>query len=186
MINDVMIVDNFLDQQSCKLYVNYLKKTDYWEKNGDDSWNDRSINLSTMTKEHLESMLDLRIKVKEKIIDFFNLSKPLYSDIFQFVRWRIGDNLLPPHADAEFPDGTYHPFNYRNFASIIYLNDDFEGGEIFFPEKNIKPKIKVGTLVSFPGTLEFLHGVSTVTTGTRYTIAGFFTFNDIYHDGRRI
>lgn len=182
----ILIEEDFLPKDTCKRMANSLSRSNLWENNGDGIWNNRSINLGSMTYEDLEMMLTLRSTVKEKITKFYDLTESLYSDIFQFVRWREGNNLEPPHADAENLDGSDHPFFYRNYASIIYLNDDYEGGEIYFPTLNIRPNIKPGTLVSFPGTLEYLHGVSTVTRGTRYTIAGFFTFDKNYHDGRRI
>lgn len=187
MKDNILVIDNFLSLDFCQQLVTNLKSTDTWEKNGDGIWHDRSINLGSITDhKDLETMLDLRIKVKNKISEYYKLTVPLYNDIFQFVRWRVGDKLEPPHADAEHIDGRPHPFFYRNYASIVYLNNDYLGGEIYFPTLNYRPKIKTGMLVSFPGTLEYLHGVSTVTEGTRYTIAGFFTFDKTYHDGRRI
>ena len=183
----ILIVENFLPKETLDQYVEYIKHTDQWEKNGDGIWDSRSINLHTMPKDIQESMLDYRIKVKNKIQEHFLATQPLYRDIFQFVRWNVGNELWPPHADAESTDGTPHPFPYRNFAAMTYLNTDYEGGKISFPNfDNFCPEIKPGMLVSFPGTLDYLHGVSKVTSGTRYTIASFFTFNQGYKDAHRI
>lgn len=183
----ILVEENFLDSNLLQTFINFAQTTDRWEENGDGIWNSRSLNLHSMPSDTQELMLDYRIQVKNRLQEHFSATLPLYSDIFQFVRWRIGDELWPPHADAENSDGSPHPFPYRNFAAMTYLNTDFEGGQIVFPtHDNFQPEIKPGILVAFPGTLEYLHGVSKVTSGTRYTIAGFFTFDQRYHDGYRI
>jgi hypothetical protein len=186
-MDPILIVEDLLPKDTLDRYTEFVKHTDLWEKNGDGIWNNRSLNLYSMPVEIRESVLDYRIAVKNKIQEHFSINKDLYSDIFQFVRWREGDCLHPPHADAENPDGSPHPFPYRNFAAITYLNSDFDGGRISFPKfDNFCPEIKPGMLVAFPGTLDYLHGVSKVASGTRYTIAGFFTYTPIYADSYRI
>jgi predicted 2-oxoglutarate/Fe(II)-dependent dioxygenase YbiX len=61
---------------------------------------------------------------------------------------------------------------------VIYLNDDYEGGEIYFPNLSLELKPLPGTLITFPGTLRYLHGVRRVTGGMRHTIASFITFDE--------
>jgi predicted 2-oxoglutarate/Fe(II)-dependent dioxygenase YbiX len=138
-----------------------------------------------MDAELRNEMLTIRLKVKRLINDHYQLEQELYCDIFQFVRWQPGVELLP-HADSENMDGSYHPYSYRKFASIIYLNNDYDGGEIYFPTTDFTPQITPGDLISFPGTVDYLHGVTKITSGTRYTIAGFFTHDPKHHDGYRI
>jgi peroxiredoxin len=72
-----------------------------------------------------------------------------------------------PHRDNTIR-GTAH----RRFAVSINLNDDFEGGEISFPEygsRSFKPP--PGGAVVFSCSL--LHAVSTVTQGRRYAFLPF-------------
>lgn len=184
---NICVREQFLDADLARFYLAYARGTDLWENNGDGIWNRRSLNLRTMPEPLRESMLDYRTRVRQAIQEHFALDRDLYSDIFQLVRWREGDCLDPPHADAEEPDGTPNKFYYRNYAAITYLNDDYEGGEIHFPRfGGFRPERRPGTLVVFPGTAAYLHGVSKVTAGIRYTIAGFFTFDQSHHDGRRI
>lgn len=179
--------ENFLSLTEIKFLTSYLNLTNRWENNGDGIWNNRCINLSTMEEHVRETMLDIRIRARTLIEQKLNLKKQLYFDIFQFVRWREGDELYPPHADAEHLDGSPHPFPYRDYACIIYLNTEFAGGNTYFTNfDNYSPTIKPGTLISFPGTLEYCHGVSKVTSGLRYTIAGFLTFDKDRADGYRI
>ena len=60
------------------------------------------------------------------------------------------------------------------YATIAYINDDYSGGALFFPKLGIEIKPKPGTLLLFPGTEEYEHGVRHVEEGkVRYVIVGF-------------
>lgn len=71
------------------------------------------------------------------------------------------------HYDAHF-DG---PISTRRWISaILYLNDDYEGGEIEFIAFNEKYKPKAGTLILFPSNYAYTHIAHPVTKGTKYAI----------------
>jgi predicted 2-oxoglutarate/Fe(II)-dependent dioxygenase YbiX len=185
-MNYPFVKPKFLSNSMVSRYADYLGNTCSWEENDHPVWTSRSINLPNVDATIREELLDLRQQVKHEISNQFNTQRDLFCDIFQFVRWRTGD-VLHPHADAEHPDGSIHPYQYRQFATIIYLNESYSGGQIYFPNaNNYEPAMAPGTLVIFPGTLDFLHGVKQITSGTRYTIAGFFTYDKQHHDGYRI
>ena len=76
------------------------------------------------------------------------------------------------------PDGRYtahvdtfhaHSNDIRKLTSLVFLNDDFEGGKFFIQNGHEKtyPPQKKGTIVVFPSFM--LHGVEDVTKGNRYT-----------------
>ena len=63
----------------------------------------------------------------------------------------------------------------REFSVIIFLNNDYEGGSLFFYEPDGKTKIKevkpeVGKFVIWPSNYLFPHAAQTVTKGTRFVI----------------
>jgi hypothetical protein len=58
-----------------------------------------------------------------------------------------------------------------HLAILGYLNDDYEGGYLYFPEFDYYIKPSPGDVVIFPGSLYYVHGVSKVTAGTRYTLS---------------
>ena len=64
------------------------------------------------------------------------------------------------------------------------MNDDFEGGDLIFPDLHIHIKPKPGLLVTFPSTHLYRHGVTPISKGKRYaiitwmTIKGFPTVKD--------
>ncbi len=60
------------------------------------------------------------------------------------------------------------------YATIIYINDEYLDGELFFPHLDIELKPKPGTMLFFPGNEEYEHGVRHVGEGPiRYVLVGF-------------
>jgi hypothetical protein len=73
---------------------------------------------------------------------------------------------------------SYHVDSLSNpavlFACVIYVNDDFTGGELHFPNIDITYRPKKGAIIIFPSDDEYLHGVKAVGAGpTRYALPAF-------------
>jgi hypothetical protein len=67
------------------------------------------------------------------------------------------------------------------YATIVYINDDYADGELFFPKLDIQLKPKPGTMLFFPGNEEYEHGVKHVGDGQiRYVLVGFIKEKDHY------
>ena len=78
------------------------------------------------------------------------------------------------HYDAHYDGG---PGNNRWISAIIYLNDDYEGGEIEYVDFGVKIKPKKGSLVIFPSNYAYRHIAHPVTSGTKYAIVTFISGN---------
>jgi hypothetical protein len=60
------------------------------------------------------------------------------------------------------------------YATIIYINEDYNSGEIFFKNLEVVLKPKSKDLLFFPGNSEYEHGVMPVSDGpVRYVMVGF-------------
>jgi hypothetical protein len=60
------------------------------------------------------------------------------------------------------------------YATIIYINNDYNDGEIFFNNVGLKLRPNPKTLLIFPGNEKYEHGVETVSDGPiRYVLVGF-------------
>lgn len=72
------------------------------------------------------------------------------------------------------------------YAAILYINDDYKGGTLFFKNKkgsDLRPK--PGTLLIFPGNEEYEHGVKHVEEGPiRYVIVGFIKTKNFYKENK--
>ncbi len=82
---------------------------------------------------------------------------------------------MPPHADRANRDGSRHGMPHRDFASIVYLNDDYAGGELYFPRLDMVLKPEAGMLAAFTGGWHHEHAVLRVRSGLRLTMPAFYT-----------
>ena len=64
------------------------------------------------------------------------------------VRWHDGIERTP-HADNLEPDGRPNSTPHRCFSSLLYLNDDYDGGETFLPGYGVRLRPEAGTLILF-------------------------------------
>ena len=78
-----------------------------------------------------------------------------------------------PHADGESkvdkPGGKkiWQRVHNRDVSILLYLNDEFTGGNLRFPDFNITITPKPGLLVSFPSTGDYVHGAEPTESGDR-------------------
>ena len=93
----------------------------------------------------------------------------------QLLHYGTGGHYIP-HVDAETlytdEDGLelWEKTLDRDISVVYFLNDDFEGGELFFPNLDLLIKPEAGTLVCFPSDHNYIHGVKPVTSGRRYSV----------------
>uniref|UniRef100_A0A3Q0S1J7 procollagen-proline 3-dioxygenase n=1 Tax=Amphilophus citrinellus TaxID=61819 RepID=A0A3Q0S1J7_AMPCI len=81
-------------------------------------------------------------------------------------------------------------FIHRDLSAILYLNDNFDGGELFFTNRDAKTvtarvKPSCGRLVGFSSGPVNPHGVTAVTRGRRCALALWFTKEKLYRDMER-
>jgi len=193
----ISVNPNFISEDEVKILLDHAKSEyshDQWDWSSPDQpfWNGRAMFANTIGRfgeikndqrsiKVYETLVDIHKRIRDHITVTRQLTLPLYTDTFQLVRWPEGTEQ-PPHADAEEPDGSPNPYPWRRYASIIYLNDDYEGGGTYFPNQDMEVIGEPGMMVSFPGTTEWLHGVRQVKNATRYTCAGFWCFDPTMAD----
>ena len=62
----------------------------------------------------------------------------------------------------------------RTVSCSFILNDDYEGGEFAFFDRELKYKLKKGSCIMFPSNFMYPHEIMPVTSGTRYSIVTWF------------
>lgn len=85
--------------------------------------------------------------------------------------WHEGYSLLK-YSEGEQYYGHYDGGTNtgRSISAILYLNDDYEGGELEFPHFNIKIKPQAGMLILFPSNFAYYHIAHPVIKGTKYAL----------------
>lgn len=116
-------------------------------------------------------MRDTQRRVMAEIKSTYGAGE-IYTDTAHFARWPVGVSM-PPHRDNSHADGSQHDVPWREYASVIYLNDGFEGGEFRFTESGLTIKPQAGLLVAFPA--DYLHEVFPCEGCERITMPAFYT-----------
>ena len=120
------------------------------------------------------------LRLQKRIEDFYNVSASPTGPCI--VKWPPGTKQ-EPHADKEMhegPDaGTANAFPWYDLGTVFYLNDDYEGGELYFPLQGIEFKPKPGAAYFFPGDQNYIHGVRPISKGIRYTSPYFWTITEL-------
>jgi hypothetical protein len=188
---NIIALENFMTDEEINFLENAAKSITIWDvtethKNEDGTviydseyWKDRVATRGTLdlNDPKIGPVIESLFKKLQPIVEkHFNVEiKPTTETI---VRWLPGQ-LQNPHADKELHEepnvGVPNDFPYYDLSSLFYLNDDYEGGELYFPLQNIKFKPKRGSAYFFPGDRNYIHGVTEIKSGIRYTCPFFWT-----------
>ena len=112
------------------------------------------------------------LKIEDNRKNSFELNLSIRDDEgYSFLIYEEGGyyNL---HHDAS--PGVDHPSSNRKVSGILYLNDDFKGGETYFPRQKVKVKPRKGGLLLFPSGYTHPHQAMTVSDGEKYVVTTWF------------
>lgn len=110
---------------------------------------------------------------KQKHIEESGFVKPIYTSEAYLSLWNK-DTEAGVHTDSNTTE-------WIIFSTVVYLNDDYQGGEIYFPNHGVEIRPRAGDMIIFPsGGHEYFHGVKPITSGKRYTIAMWHTMHQDY------
>ena len=197
--NGVLVIENFLSKEELDSFLDLINNTEEkaWsvlyleglkpfclQKFGRDDvenlvaegkfeitqgWEDKNLALENhLVSKEIHERLNQIIQNKDSRLELNSLS---------LQRMQPGVQLKS-HTDQ-------HTDPSIQYAAIMYLNDTYNGGEVFFQNKNISMKPKAGSLLIFPGTEEFEHGVKEVEEGPiRYVIPSFIRIKDFYKENK--
>jgi hypothetical protein len=104
----------------------------------------------------------------------FNVGELRYWEALNFVKYGPGQH---------FQEHTDHGFSYNCVVSLVgYVNDDYDGGEIFFRIQGVKVKPKAGDLFVFPSNFMYPHQAMPVSSGTKYSIVTMLDYSNKFHN----
>lgn len=169
----IHVVNDFISENESQILNCYIRTNTIWAKYQiHENWEDRVHNVNLFSDFEAKSTAKTVIdRVGSKIEEILNVK--LADNEPSIVRWLPG-NGQAPHADKQLPDGSPNLYPQNDIASLVYLNDDYQGGDIWFPNQNISIKPTRNSLIFFPGDLNFLHGVTPVKNRVRYTMPSFW------------
>jgi predicted 2-oxoglutarate/Fe(II)-dependent dioxygenase YbiX len=123
---------------------------------------------------------DLFRNTVREIINPFYQCQVDSSEIPQVLSYGIGGHYQP-HIDgrslwiAPNGDRIWRRSTSRDLSIIFYINDEFEGGDLILPDLHIQIRPKPGMMVCFPSDQNYLHGVTPIKSGVRYSMVSWAT-----------
>ncbi len=109
----------------------------------------------------------LRLTLQNRAIEIFQQAGDLVFTGFMNHQRLYPGSALTAHFD-QYSD------KLVQYAAVLYINDDYAAGEVFFPNYELSLRPAPGSLLIFPGTKEYMHGVYPVEEGpTRYVLPAF-------------
>lgn len=121
------------------------------------------------------SLENLDISLVEPKIDGIYMGYDQPANIL-FRKYYAG-TVMPYHEDS------VHREYGGGFTAILYLNEDYVGGELFFKDDKVKFKPTKGSLIIFPG--DKMHEILPLEEGNRYMISAYF-FKDRRPDALKV
>jgi hypothetical protein len=189
----IKVIKNFMPQKDIESFIKFgneflhtkKEKTHHWVVAAEHIVNKPIAYLfkkyENLMRSEAEKQYSLAIN-KDRGLDFFihpvNSYLEPHTDIIDYHQEEVYDvgNLLIEQEKV-------WPFLWSGHVSIIiYLNDNYEGGVLYFPDQNVEIKPEPGMLVIFPGNLHFLHGVTPTLNNPRYTVSLWTRFTDFKNE----
>lgn len=181
---DIVVYKNFISQEDCNKMVQAL---DSQAEAGKISWMPISFYesySSVLPQDNDQEVVDAGLSptifsdienaMPEAIASVHDLDPKTICKIgYHTQKWEPGA-YARLHSDNTDAHGKSGAFTRSRYAGFLYLNDDFEGGLLRFPDQDIEIKPEVGMLAVFDGGFNNMHEVSLITSGVRYTIGSFW------------
>lgn len=168
MYDDITIIKDIINEEEIKVFLNSVfltsseKKEYFAEPSSDDG-------VRKTKKGDGVAWLTPMYTVMKKLglphtLDIIKMVQILHYPTGAFQHTHADNCIIEPHT------GKVIKIKSWTHSAIVYLNDDFEGGEIVYPQKDFTYKPVAGSCVIHPAGAEHLHKVNPVTKGDRYCV----------------
>jgi hypothetical protein len=120
-----------------------------------------------------QDVYDAQFPAVEDYRKDYNIMDLKYWEAFNFIKYGPGQHFQEHHD---------HGFSYNCTVSLVaYVNDDYDGGELYFRLQDLKIKPKAGDLYIFPSNFMYPHKAMPVHSGTKYSIVTMLDYNKKFH-----
>ena len=157
-LKDLLIVKNFISKDESDVLIEGYEKL-------------KTDEVAVFKSDVVLSDVKNKIKkIMEKEFPEINTKHYTYYDRVSCRTMESGDySYMDPHVDG-VPGVKQN--NIRSVTCLLYLNSNFLGGELYYPELNFEYKPEACSAVFHLGEMPFVHGVRKVADGKRYHFGG--------------
>ena len=164
--DNIKIFNNYFSKEECEHIIKLIKDT--------QTSNNRPLQPDTSGKATLSLLYYDSLDYSERYIpeihsliekNYGVKLKPRHS---RFAQWVHNNSPMVPIDDMGSQDKNH-------MAGWIYLNDDYEGGDLSFIHQGVSFKPNTGDLILFPGNIHYMYHVAPA-NGSRYIMPVWFDF----------
>lgn len=177
-MSSIKTFDNLIDQNQCNVGIEIIEQLKQ----------SRQLSKIADGRGTLQFGADIKIPeifgykegfVLDYVKNIVNKIYQVHSEVKELV---VGDIIFTYYAPGSYLKAHRDDYNADTntlYTAVLYLNDDYTGGELEFPENNLKYKPKTGSVISIDN--HELHQVNTILEGKRYIIGfGFVDKSEIH------
>lgn len=191
----INVYNNAIDEKTCDYIIETLENN----LNGQTkySWQGAMVTEADSVLEEARKCLDFKVSSNnlgprdehnKNLYDMheraFRAIKPNVDDYGMY--WGVGINFFEAFNFVKYDGkGTHfkihadHGPAYVTTVSVVaYVNDDYLGGELYFPRFNLTLKPKKGDVMVFPSTYIYEHASNDMIEGTKYSIVIMTDYNN--------
>ena len=162
------IIENFISSSDANKLIKFFNANDHLCFDDRKEHSKRNIHFSKISDINIKNILIYYANKNIIFIDHYFKTKTMLWQQMRLCRWRKNDEMKM-HFDKQAKD-------CMDYSSLIYLNDNYDGGELCFEENSEKKdyKMKKFSCVIFPSHM-YYHGVKKILNGFRYTIPSWYS-----------
>lgn len=179
----VLVIYDYVDRETCRMLATYADSQTFTELKVVDPRKSTSDKIVSFKHDgRVTHHVDIDGRARD-ILNIFNDIHCRQMAAFYDVdfEWYERPQILryPPggkynqHADADHwaaERSEWVRAHDRDFSVLLYLNDEYEGGEVTLINQNFTVKPRPGMLLAFPSDHRYLHAALPTTSGIRYVI----------------
>lgn len=184
----IKVYDGIIDQDTCDNIIAEYMHSNEWKlgqvgkKNGYVT--DTTVRNCNFIKISTKSSIDINHPIRKKI-DSFLFEKAGHA-ISKYYNDAWCDSLKHISTDSgytllRYKEGGFYKQHtdsaklaLRSVSMSFNLNDDYEGGEFAFFDRELIFNLKKGSVIVFPSNFMYPHEIMPVTKGTRYSVVTWF------------
>jgi predicted 2-oxoglutarate/Fe(II)-dependent dioxygenase YbiX len=182
----ILVVPNIVPSELCNVILAEYKNSDDWIDATIDNGANKDVRNCQTIGLSLEDIIQKNLEKRQSIDK--NIFKCAVEAIKEYIR---NTPVIPKGAYLTSKDTGYELLKYetggfysehldfsertpRAISCSFILNDDYEGGEFAFFNRELKYKPKKGSCIMFPSNFMYPHEIMPVASGTRYSIITWF------------
>lgn len=181
----ILIIKKYLGATQCQFIVDYAnrqagEKSTIQSKGSSGSGQAATRESTARITEYVD-ITGISDHVNSLVSDIFlHEVQPFYSTEIEWfecpeiLRYHQGGHYQV-HSDADNWTASKRKWSRgmdRDYSLLLYLNDDFTGGELDFPHFGFRIRPQAGMLACFPSDHRYLHAAKPTLSGTRYVLVG--------------